>query len=78
MRTEGRTINWQGRAYWFERIEQPDADRRGYDWVVSRGGEFLGIMSCPERLTPMAFKATCARWLGEPLIGPAGAARHLD
>jgi hypothetical protein len=70
-----RSITWQDEAFHFERL-QPRASASDTPlWAVSRGGEFIGTMSCSPEVTTRDFDVRCLRWLSE-LLGNRPSRRH--
>jgi hypothetical protein len=64
MRYHSRSLRWQGQAFRFERIDR--VSRRSppdCTWAVSRRGEFIGTMHCPQEVSTKEFDLRCGEWL---------------
>jgi hypothetical protein len=62
-----------GTPYRFHRLRQSTTEPGAVEWAVSRAGEFVGLMTCADDLSPMEFAACCVLWIGELLSPTAGA-----
>ena len=65
-----RVVDWRGAHYRFERIESfAGAGRSEIEWVVSCGGEFVGIMRSAPGESQLDFELGAFQWLRDLLGG---------
>jgi hypothetical protein len=76
MRIRSRSLTWRGQPFRFEYVA-PSNPPAGDAWAVSRRGEFIGMMPCPEEVTTQEFELRCTRWLGD-LLNTRGSARPSE
>jgi hypothetical protein len=67
MRHHPRSINWQGQAFQFQRLDAEPSNNDSPLWAVYRRGEFIGTMMCSGEVTTKDFDVRSHRWLGELL-----------
>jgi hypothetical protein len=67
MRHLSRSVTWNDEAFHFERLESRVPLGDTPLWAVSRGGEFIGTMSCSTEVSTKDFDVRCLRWLSELL-----------
>ena len=68
MRYRTRSIAWEGQHFQFQRLRPKDSlVEQAAQWAVSRRGEFIGTMPCPEQVTTSEFELRCFRWLADLL-----------
>jgi hypothetical protein len=64
MREAMRFVRWRGQEFRFEHLEdQRPLGYRSPVWAVSRGREFIGVMSWADGETIKQLDVRCVRWL---------------
>ena len=67
MRSQSRSLTWQGQSFHFTRLQPKTARGDNPLWAVSRGREFIGTMRCDPEISTNEFDTRSLRWLGELL-----------
>lgn len=67
MQSRSRSLTWHGQVFRFQLVNVPPRELDSPQWAVSRGGEFIGMMSCSTEVSTKDFDVRGLLWLRDLL-----------